>query len=349
MFKEYGGFEVMQALNLPIILHDDKLTLRAQKKTVTGAVNVRDEFYKSLERVEIVSFWNPETGEHVTLDKYDPDKHEEWRACWKRGAVLAENVYIFTQCNQVDLVLANLWEDFRRRYRIALEAALAAMLNGVIPYRPKAGKYGRNALEAVRNRLKRNFVISEYETDFLLNPGLTEILESEAKLLQGVEITRNTIFLKHTEEVTVKFYKPCEREKINAEGLTNWGKSGKLEIALRRDFFKRAGIRVEDLGEQPEIFELIRERITREVKGMINTLSKPARAAIARELGLETYTAEGITQRMLNVENTMTYVLRKIKEMEKHMRKIDERVEALEKKTGTKKQEQDPWNEGVPF
>jgi hypothetical protein len=290
-------------------------------------VNVRDEFYKSLERVEIVSFWNPETGEHVTLDKYDPDKHEEWRACWKRGAVLADNVYIFTAYNQVDLVLANLWEDFRRRYRIALEAALAAMLNGVIPYKPKAGKYGRNALEAVRNRLKRNFTISEYETDFLLNPGLTEILESEAKLLQGVEITRNTIFLKRTEEVTVKFYKPCEREKINAEGLTNWGKSGKLEIALRRDFFKRAKIRVEDLGEQPEIFLKIKARLEREVNGVMQALSKPARAAIARELGLETYTAEGITQRMLNVENAMTYVLRKIKEIEK-------RVEVLERKNG---------------
>jgi len=327
MLKEYGGFEVMQALNLPILLHDDKLTLRAPKRAVNGAVNVRDEFYKSLERVEIVSFWNPETGEHVTLDKYDPDKHEEWRACWKRGAVLADNVYIFTAYNQVDLVLANLWEDFRRRYRIALEAALAAMLNGVIPYKPKAGKYGRNALEAVRNRLKRNFTISEYETDFLLNPGLTEILESEAKLLQGVEITRNTIFLKRTEEVTVKFYKPCEREKINAEGLTNWGKSGKLEIALRRDFFKRAKIRVEDLGEQPEIFLKIKARLEREVNGVMQALSKPARAAIARELGLETYTAEGITQRMLNVENAMTYVLRKIKEIEK-------RVEVLERKNG---------------
>jgi len=327
MFKEYGGFEVMQALNLPIILHDDKLTLRAQKKTVTGAVNVRDEFYKSLERVEIVSFWNPETGEHVTLDKYDPDKHEEWRACWKRGAVLAENVYIFTQCNQVDLVLANLWEDFRRRYRIALEAALAAMLNGVIPYKPKAGKYGRNALEAVRNRLKRNFVISEYETDFLLNPGLTEILESEAKLLQGVEITRNTIFLKRTEEVTVKLYKPREREKIFTGDLTNWANGAKIEIALRRDFFKRAKIRVEDLGEQPEIFLKIKARLEREVNGVMQALSKPARAAIARELGLETHTAEGITQRMLNVENTMTYVLRKIKEIEK-------RVEVLERKNG---------------
>jgi len=65
--------------------------------------------------------------------------------------------------------------------------------------------------------------------------------------------------------------------------------------------------------------------LEREVNGVMQALSKPARAAIARELGLETYTAEGITQRMLNVENAMTYVLRKIKEIEK-------RVEVLERK-----------------
>jgi hypothetical protein len=115
--------------------------------------------------------------------------------------------------------------------------------------------------------------------------------------------------------------------------LTNWGKSGKLEIALKRDFFKRAGIRVEDLGEQPEIFLKIRARIGREVRCMIDTLSKPARAAVAGALGVGNTTKE-ITHRMLNVENTMTYVLRKIKEHDREIQEIAKRVEALERKKG---------------
>jgi hypothetical protein len=147
--------------------------------------------------------------------------------------------------------------------------------------------------------------------------------------------------------MTVKIYRPCDREKIIREDLTKWARGGKIEITLKREFFRRANIRIEQLGEQPEIFELIRERITREVKGMINTLSKQARAAVARELGLETYTADSITQRMLNIENTMTYVLRKIKQHDREIQEIKKQLAKDRQKKQT--EEQDPWNEGVPF
>ena len=339
-FKELEGFGVMEFFNSHVAIHDDKLTLRAPKKTESGAVNIAENFYKYMQKNEIVGYWNEETGEHIKPEEYDPERHKGWVECWRRGAVLSENVYIFTQYNQVDLVMTNLWENLDKRYKISLKAAFSAMLSGVIPYKTKTYKYGRNALEAVRNRLKRNFTISEYETDILLSPDLTEILENAFKSLPDIQIKRNTIFLKKAEGVTVKFYKPFVREKIDIKDLTNWARGGKIEITLKRDFFKRAGIRIENLGEQPEIFQMIKARIIREVKGMINTLSKPARTAVAGILGVENK-AEAITQRMLNIENTITYMRRKMEEIER-------RVEALEKKDKQKKQAED-WSEGIPF
>jgi hypothetical protein len=328
MFKEAVGFEIMQALGVPVLLHDDKLTLRAQKRTVSGALNIKKDFYKSMRRNDLLSYWNPSTGEHVKPNEYDPEKHQGWIECWEWVRQLGDNVFVFASYNQIDLKLANLWENFQERYRLALEAAFAAMQGGIIPYRPRAyTEDERNAWEAVRNRLKRNFVISEYETNFLLNPALTEIIENEAKLFQDTQIERNTMFLKRTNEVTVKIYRPFTREKISPGVLTKWQKGAKIEVTLRRDFFKRAGVQVEDLGEQPEIFLQIKARIGREVKGIMQALSKQTRREIASELGLETYTADSITERMLNVENAMTYIVR---ELLKHRIELKEQRQELE-------------------
>jgi len=327
MYKEQGGFMLMQVYGLPTLIHDDKLILRAPKRSASGAVNIQENFHKLMARNEIKSYWNPETGEHIKPDEYDDEKHRGWIACWERILPLGKDVFIATSFNQVELRLCNLWWDFKKRYRMAHETIHSAMGMGVIPYEPRAPLKERNMWEATRNRLKRNFKVSEYEINFLFNETLTEIFESEVPLFGDVRIERNTVFIKHSNEATVKFYKPFEREREKFSGdLTNTQKGGKIEIVLKRDFFKRKKIRVENLGEQPEIFELIRERVVREIRGVMEMLSKQARREIAYELGIKTFTGADITKKMTDTKNAMTYI---IKELIEHRQELAEHRQEL--------------------
>jgi len=336
MYKEYNGFMLMQALDLPVLLHDDKLTLRASKRTASGEKNIEEDFYRLMARNALISYWNPETGEHIKPNEYNDEKHRGWIACWEWGRQLGKDIFVFVSFNQIDLKICNLWWDFRKRYRISLETAFSAMQGGIIPYKPRAILKERNVWEAIRNRLKRNFKVSEYETNFLLNETIAEIFENEVKSFEDVRIERNTVFIKHSNEATVKFYKPFEREREKFSGdLTNTQKGGKIEITLKRNFFKRAGIRVENLGEQPEIFELIRARIERELNGVFEMLSKTTRRKIACELGIQTIAVEDITKKMTDTKNAMTYIIREIlehrqelaehrQELAEHRREIQE-------------------------
>ena len=338
--KETEAFRVMDMAEEGIITHDDRLLIRAQKSEIkleaTWRENV-DITYADGKPV-ILDYWRTgSTGEseRASIEQYavmDWREKETYKPQILRGLVLAEGVSVAFQNNQMDLRICNLFDDWRSRYRMALEYMVTLTERGVIKYRPTVeAEDDRNRLEAIRNRLKRYGRPTEYEHDILFRGELGQRimidLKGRADHIEG----ETTVYLQgynRGDDTTksVKFY------DIGAREGQATGEYFKLETTMLKEYFKGQGITVSELTEQPIIQERINDGLAKTLTKVVGYLSWEVQSMTAQALGLEISDRRKapaqIARAMLSTERTLTA---RVGELERKVAEHDRRIAALER------------------
>lgn len=349
--KESKAFKVMDMAGASLITHDDRLMLRAQKSDIKLEADWKDQVDISYAdgRPAIVDYWR--TGqdgepERASIEDYEAMDWREkttWAPQYLRGLKLADGVSVSFKNNQVDLIICNLMNDWRSRYRMALEYMVELTERGVIRYRPTAEGDDRNRLEAIRNRLKRYGRPTEYEHDVLLKGELGRRIMVDLKesaihaeagstyYLQGYNRTADT-------RLAIKYYDIGHREGVE-DGLYF-----KLETTLLKKYFKSNGLTVSAMTEQPAIQELMLDDLIKALARIVGRCSWEVQTMMAQALSIEVSDRRKapamIARAMLRTERTLTERVseleRRMAQHDRDMAQHDRDIEALKRATGVR-------------
>lgn len=341
--KESKAFRVMDMAQTELITHDDRLLIRAQKSDIKLEADWRDCVditYRDGQKV-VVSYCR--TGadgkpEGISVEKYESLSMTEAYGFWPqylRGLELAEGVSVSFKNNQVDLRICNLMDDWRSRYRMALEYMVELTERGVIKYRPTTEGDGRNKVEAIRNRLKRHGRPTEYEHDILFRGELGRMIMADLKE-HAVHIEGETTYYlqgynrNDDTRLSVKYYDIGHREG------TGDGEYFKLETTLLKEYFKANKLTVAALTEQPAIQELMAETLTKVYTKVVRCLSWGVQVMMAQAMNLEVTdrrkAPELIARAALRSERTLT---ERVSMLERVQAEHDKRIAALERQRVT--------------
>jgi len=343
--KESGAFTVAAMTGEPAITHDDKLLLRGQKTEQNGSSGVGlsvdwwrlvDIRYKNGQPVIVRYGRKDQNGDvkSISVDEWQALNLNEralYRPWYLKGLDLGGGAVVTMQNNQFDLRLTNLFEDFGSRYRSALESMIELVERGVIRYMPRTEPNERNRQEAIRNRLRRKLKPTEYEHDVLIPGDLGKAIWSDLRGSAGAShVTDTVVYLKgysRTRETqsAMKFYDIGIREGLEA------GRWFKLETTILKGYFRKHGIGVRELTEQPDIQELLRDRLTKDIGDVIRLLRGETVQAIQNELDLSPGKADRrhtqIAQAILQRPRTLTD---RVADLERAVEENRRRIERLE-------------------
>lgn len=348
--KESKAFKVMDMAGECLITHDDRLLIRAQKSDIGLEADWKSQVditYQDGRKVVVSYLRSDDDGglESISVEKYESLSMTEaygFRPQYLRGLELAEGVTVSLKNNQVDLRICNLMDDWRSRYRMALEYMVELTERGVIKYRPTTEGDERNKVEAIRNRLKRYGRPTEYEHDILFRGELGRQVMADLKAhavhiegdatyyLQGYNRNDDT-------RLSVKYYDIGHREG------TGDGEYFKLETTLLKEYFKANKLTVAALTEQPDIQELIADALTKTLTKVIGYLSWGVQSMMAQALSLDITDKRkapaALARAMLRSERTLT---ERVAALERDMVAVkrqeaehDKRIAALERQRVT--------------
>lgn len=348
--KESKAFKVMDMAQTELITHDDRLLIRAQKSDIKLEADWRDcvDITYQDGRKVVVSYCRTGAGgelESISAEKYeslDMVQAYGFYPQYLRGLDLAEGVSVSFKNNQVDLRICNLMDDWRSRYRMALEYMVELTERGVIKYRPTTEGGDRNKVEAIRNRLKRYGRPTEYEHDILFRGELGRMIMADLKE-RAVHEEENTYYLQgynrsDDTRLSIKFYDIGGREGTGA------GEYFKLETTLLKEYFKANKLTVAALTEQPDIQELMADTLTKALTKVIGYLSWGVQAMMAQALNLEVTDKRKapamIARAALRSERTLTervaVLERDMVAVKREQEAVKRRVAALEQAKNSK-------------
>ena len=355
--KEAIAVAIMEAMGDKMIVHDDKLLLRALKTRVQtgkgrpGGVGLEEDWWRYVpiaidnegER-KITGYWNKLTKENHGKDWKETDEGKRrwesepgWVTTYERGLELGHRVSVAMEGNRVDLFIGNLYDNMGSRYREALGYLVDMVDRGIVRYQPKMEPNDRRKKEAIRNRLKREFIIAEYEHNILfrgdIGRELFEQFGAVAETGKDMKLEEGTIYLKGFNRYqgikrAVKYYDIGMREGAEK------GELFKLETTLLKAYFKAEGMGVSDMLEQPAIQERIKAGLAKEIEGALCLIAGDTMKQIQKELELEGgATVREVTRAMLNSRMTLS---ERVAELERWRIDTDRRVAALEAKAKAK-------------
>lgn len=303
-----------------VLAHDDALVLRAQKHQA----GLEAEWWRAMHPTgRVTGWWNPEAkpGEPTNHGAdFDPPEGEPWKPMKERARTLPGGVRLVGFDSTLE-VRMGLWGDFRRRYRLALEALMHATDSGVLSYRGKA-RTPRHKQEAIRNRLKAYWRVAAYEHDLLLTGDVAESLMTELaedESIPEAQKRNDTIYLKGYGRNTGKG-RPM---LVKVYRLTKHGMPGvvKLETTFRDDYLRRHGMREPQLWEtQPDIQEAMVAALKKQWRSTLKRTPR-TRRMLATELGV---TQSELYDAIAESENTLTVILRRMEELEARVAKLEQ-------------------------
>jgi len=344
--KESKAFKVMDMAQTELITHDDRLLIRAQKSDIKLEANWRDCVditYRDGRKV-VVSYCRTGAGgepERISVEKYEGLSMTEaygFRPQYLRGLELAEGVTVSLKNNQVDLRICNLMDDWRSRYRMALEYMVELTERGFIKYRPTTEGDERNKVEAIRNRLKRYGRPTEYEHDILFRGELGRMIMADLKE-HAVHIEGETTYYLQgynrgdDTRLSIKFY------DIGARDGSGAGEYFKLETTLLKEYFKANKLTVAALTEQPDIQELMAETLTKVYTKVVRCLSWGVQVMMAQAMNLEVTDKRKapamIARAALRSERTLT---ERVATLERDMVAVKREQEAVKRRVAALEQ-----------
>ena len=356
--KEAIAVAIMEAMGDKMIVHDDKLLLRALKTRVQtgkgrpGGVGLEEDWWRYVPiaidnegNQEFTGYWNQGIGEHhgtgweaTDEGRRRLEQEQGWKPTYRRRLKIGEGVYATMEGNQVDLFIGNLYENMGSRYREALGYLVDMVDRGVVRYQPRIEPSDRRKKEAIRNRMKREFKIAEYEHNVLfrgeVGRELFEQFRTIAERDKSMVLEEGTIYLKGFNRYkglkrAVKYYDIGKREDSNP------GEFFKLETTLLKEYFKSQGMGVSDMLEQPEIQERIKNELEKAIEGTLCLVSEGTMHGIQRELELEgRATVREVTRAMLSSRRTLS---ERVAELERKVAEHERRVSELEAKERARK------------
>ena len=330
---------VMELDGKPLITHDDRLLLRAQKHELGLWENWKDGTIVARKDGEpVVVSWHH--VEDVSRTCQEPPSGELglWRPQFERTVPL-EGVRIAIKCNQVDVELLDLQNDLRSRYRKALEVLSELVSAGVLRYLPRLSEpTPRNVLEAIRHRMRRYAHVALYEHNLLFRGALgARILEALRPHDKAPEPYEFTVYLRGFNqyeglEVSQKFYNVSQKEnrKDDPEATLY-----KLETTFHKAFLKRHALRdVAQFIEQPDIQEKLEQHLALHLSGVLQLLKRGGGVDMPQ---LEFYLGKGSPQeqahRVLSKNLTLTERVRALEHGHEDLR---DRVAVIEAHLGRK-------------
>lgn len=276
---------------------------------------------------KITGWWNGKRGEGAVNHgpEWTPPEGEErlWKPMQERVRSLPGGVRLVAYDSSIE-VRMGLWGDFRRRYRLALEALVHATEGGVISYSGR-GDTPKHMQEAIRNRLKRWWGVAAYEHDLLLSGEAGESLIAE--LRADGEIPTESKF---DDTVYLKGQGSHSSMLVKAYRLTKHGLPGvvKIETTFRKDYLRRHNMRQPELwATQPEIQESVVDALKKQWRTTLRRTPR-TRRILAGELGVkqaELYDA------IADSGNTLTIILREIERLSRITEEHERRMQELER------------------
>lgn len=354
--KEYNAVEVMKADDSIYLLHDDKLVLRALKTGIgnRSGIGLDIDYWKELEyklkngKPELTGYWNNKTFEHHGIDWLESEKgwiafnnEKGWKEVIKKVYTkgFPEGVELIFNNNQIDLRIRNLYDNLGSRYTATMNY-LVPLASKIIKYNPRVeNPTQRNITEALRHRIKKAFLPSEYEYNILIKGELGLLIMNELKEWSNTgkgHKEENTVYLKgwnkdqkNKGQTIVKFY------DIGARDFYKGGIAGtifKLEITLRKAYFKKEGLLINDLITQPKIQEILKKELVKQLNTSLNCLKKGGKAMnmIRQKLDLTDETTNYTTAiKVINTKKTLT---ERMAIVEKQIKEMNQRIKKLESK-----------------
>lgn len=333
---------VMRLDRTPLITHDDRLLLRAQKSELGLWLNWRDGTRVARrDGAPVVVRWHHVDDVAKTASEPPVGDEENWRPQYERVVPL-DGVRVSLKFNQVDVELLDLQNDLRSRYRKALEVLADMVRVGVVRYEPRVPEpTERNVLEALRHRMRRYAKVTEYEHNLMfrgeLGARMFEALRSHDRAPKSYE---NTVYLRGFNryvglQVSQKFYNVSRKEnRDDAPGEELW----KLETLFRKGYFKAHNLRdVAEFIEQPDIQEqVLFENLTRHLAYVLRLCREGGVKLEQFELGLGALSvspreqARSILRRELTLTERVETLERKVKQHDATLEKHAEQLERIE-------------------
>jgi hypothetical protein len=298
--KEKQALEFMEQSGLLVMCHDDRLLIRGQKSEIGITEHYRENapIREENGRGKVCSFikWD---DKGKAIDRVKPTEYEqlteeeqrEYIPHFVRGGKLGDRITYEMKCNQIDIRICDLFNDTKSRYRKALDNIVKLYELGIINYRPiKDRPTEKNVQEAIRHRLKAYMRPTEYEHDILFSGEIGRAIYRD--ILKNSENINGTLYLKGFKEyerqrAKLKYYDIGERSGAEA------GKNYKAEVTILKGYFKyptggRERIKINELLEQPDIQELLKEQLKREYSTLLKSVSQGTLDMISNELLKET-------------------------------------------------------------
>lgn len=329
---------VMELDGKPLITHDDRLLLRAQKHTLGLWDNWREGTRIAWrDGAPIIVRWHHVEDVQRTCSEPPAGEEQLWRPQYERTVPL-EGVRIAIKCNQVDVELLDLQNDLRSRYRKALEVLAGMVSAGVLRYLPRLTEpTPRNVLEAIRHRMRRYAHVALYEHNLIFRGSLgARILEVLRKHDKAGGSFPYTVYLRGFNryeglEVSQKFYNVSQAEnRKDAPEATLY----KLETTLHKAFLKRHGLRdVADFIEQPDIQERLEEHLAKHLAGVLELLRQGGVDVKQLEFGMGEGSPREQAHRILRRELTLT---ERVRALEHGHEELRDRVAVIEAHLGRK-------------
>ena len=278
------------------------------------------------------------------VSELDKEEREKWKPVFARGRHLAEGIDLTIQGNDVDLIMSDLYVDFGRRYRHALDCMLDMETAGILKYEPRVEPTEKNRQEAIRNRLKEYMKPTKYEHNLIFRGAIGRAMYAELNEHNRIESGYGTIYLqgairhKGQTELAVKFYDIGHRARErDGEADAKDGEIFKLETTFLRPYFHREKMGIEDLGKQTEIQAKLAEDLVDSCSRVLGYLSGGTLDMIAEALQTDiTNRREAprmLARAMLNYELTLAG---RVETLERDMAQVKRDVAQLKRAAGLK-------------
>lgn len=327
---------VMELDGLPLITHDDRLLLRAQKHKIGLWSNWKEHSELAWKDHAPVVVAYHHIGDVTKVCREIPDGEDHlWLPQYER-TVPIPGVRISLKNNQLDVELLDLQNDLRSRYRKSLDVLAEMERVGVVKYKPSVSEPSeRNIREALRHRMRRYAKVTAYEHNLIFRGDLgRRMMEALRSHDRAPEPYDGTVYLKGYKQydgltVSQKFYDVTKRESRDDPPEANLYK---LETTLHKAYFKARGLRdVGDFIEQPDI----QERLSRDLQ---KQLASVLRLCVEDGMDLKQFGIDEdlvgrdaprrVACRILTRELTLT---ERVHALERKTREHDDRLDKIER------------------
>ena len=327
---------------------DDKIELIAEKTKADGSGkkialtenwrdNARIAINKQTGELIITGYWNRETGDNISAEKYflmTDEERKGWTACYEWDIITnIPHTHTRLRNNNIFMRISKLSSSgeqrlFASRYKELVEA-LHNMRPDIFKYENRGGTE-RAFKQSSRNMINRWFRLYEYEyniliTDKDLGRKIFEELKESAK-----KEYNETLYLKGARkkngQTTIKIYDMGYHSK-DLKGVY------KLELTFRRNTFDKNEIDISDMTRQEQCIELLRE------SAIIEILKLKGGQGVKR-----------MKELMMSENNILARIVRLENKTERHDERIDrhderiDRLEAQVRKLIEKEQQRDDFS-----